>query len=79
MADDGHPLDVEHRQQVAHPVGVGRHRVVGARLVGLPSPSRSGAMTVNRWASLACTVFHVVELSPMPWINRIAGPDPAMR
>ncbi len=36
-------------------------------------------MTVKRWASLACTAFHVVELSPMPWISRIAGPEPAMR
>ena len=36
-------------------------------------------MTVNRWASLVCTVLHVVELSPMPWISRIAGPEPATR
>ena len=35
MADDGHPLDVQHREQVPHPVGVGRHRVIGAGLVGL--------------------------------------------
>ena len=36
-------------------------------------------MTVNRCASLACTVFQVVELSPIPWISRIAGPEPAIR
>ncbi len=36
-------------------------------------------MTVNRCASLDCTVLHVVELSPMPWISRIAGPEPATR
>jgi len=35
MAYDGHALDVEHREQVPHAVGVGRHRVVGAGLVGL--------------------------------------------
>src|SRR5580704_210941 len=36
-------------------------------------------MTVNRCASWVCTVSHVVELSPTPWIIRIAGPDPATR
>ncbi len=36
-------------------------------------------MTVNRCASMVCTVLQVVELSPMPWISRIAGPDPATR
>ena len=36
-------------------------------------------MTVNRWASLAWMAFQVVELSPIPWISRIAGPEPAIR
>ena len=36
-------------------------------------------MTVNRWASLLCTVLQVVELSPIPWISSIPGPDPATR
>ena len=36
-------------------------------------------MTVNRCASLDCTVDHVVELSPMPWISSNAGPEPAIR
>ena len=34
MTHYGYPLDVEHAEQVAHPVGVRRDRVVGARLVG---------------------------------------------
>lgn len=42
MPDDGHALDVEHRQQVAHPVGVARDRVVGARFVGLPVSQQIG-------------------------------------
>ena len=33
-------------------------------------------MTVKRCASVVCTVRQVVELSPMPWISRIAGPGP---
>ena len=36
VADDGSPLDVEDGKQVAHPVGVGSDRVIGARLVRLP-------------------------------------------
>jgi len=36
-------------------------------------------MTVNRCASFDWTVLQVVELSPMPWISRITGPEPATR
>ena len=36
MTHDGRPLDIEHAEQVAHPVGVCRNRVVGAWLVGSP-------------------------------------------
>ena len=35
VADDGGPVDAEHLEQVAHAVGVGRDRVVGAGLVRL--------------------------------------------
>ena len=36
MPQHGHLVDVEHTEQVAHAVGVGGHRVVGPRLIGLP-------------------------------------------
>jgi len=36
VAHDGHLVDAEDRQQVAHPVGVAAEGVVGARLVGQP-------------------------------------------
>ena len=36
VADHGHLVDAQHRQQVAHAVGVAAHAVVGARLGRLP-------------------------------------------
>ena len=51
VADHGYPVDVEHAEQVAHPVGVPGDGVVRSRLVDPPWPSRSGAMTV--WSGRA--------------------------
>jgi len=76
MTDHRDSLDIEDRKQVSHPVGVRRDRVVRPRLIRLPWPSKSTATTVNRCASLDCTVVQVVELSPIPWISRITGPEP---
>jgi len=56
-ADDGHLVDVEDGQQVAHAVGVGGDGVIGPRLVGLAVAQQIGAMTVNRCANLLCTVL----------------------
>jgi len=53
VADDGSPLDVENGKQVAHPVGVGGDRVIGARLVRLPVAQQVDAITVNLCASRA--------------------------
>src|SRR5437870_198615 len=40
MPDDGHPLDVEYAEQVAHAVGVGRYRIVGAGFIGFAVPQQ---------------------------------------
>ena len=40
VADDRDPVDLEHAQQVAHPVGETGHRVVGPRLLGSPVPEQ---------------------------------------
>ena len=40
VPDDGDPVDLEHAEEVAHPVGVARHRVVGPRLLGAPVPEQ---------------------------------------
>ena len=42
VADHRHAIDAEHAQQIAHGVGVGGDRVVGARLVGAPMAEQVG-------------------------------------
>ncbi len=66
MAHDGDPLDFEHAEQVAHPVGVRRDRVVGARLVGLPVAQQVGGDDREPLRELGLDGFQVVELSPIP-------------
>ncbi|SHU72027.1 Uncharacterised protein [Mycobacteroides abscessus subsp. abscessus] len=39
----------------------------------------SGAITVKCSASCACTLSHVAELSPIPWMSSSTGPEPAIR
>ncbi len=40
VPDDGDPVDLQHAQEVAHPVGEARHRVVGPWLLGAPVPEQ---------------------------------------
>ena len=79
MPDDRDPFDVEDAEQIAHPVRVGGDGVVGARLVGLAVAEQVGGDDGEPLRERGLHVLHVVELSPMPWISSIAGPEPAIR
>ena len=62
------------------PFAYARDRVVGARFVGAAMAEEIGGDD-GEWLARArdCTLLHVVELSPIPWISSIAGPEPAIR